>query len=109
MSSGTGKTILRSAAWRVSLWATLAFACGTLVIFVFLHRFVSHDIQQRSDAWLSGEVEVLRDVAGRTPKNTLYRRVVGEIAELASREVPNELHAVDYRTKRFGFLLANSA
>lgn len=91
MSSGTGKTILRSAAWRVSLWATLAFACGTLVIFVFLHRFVSHDIQQRSDAWLSGEVEVLRDVAGRTPKNTLYRRVVGEIAELASREVPNKL------------------
>ena len=91
MFSGTGKTIVRSAAWRVSLWATLAFACGTLVIFVFLHRFVSHDIQQRSDAWLSGEVGVLGDVAGRTPKDRLYRRVVGEIAELASREVPNKL------------------
>jgi signal transduction histidine kinase len=91
MFSGTGRAILRSAAWRISLWATLAFACGTLAIFVFLHRFVSHDIQQRSDAWLSGEVGVLGDVAGRTPKNALYRRVVGEIAELASREVPNKL------------------
>ena len=90
MSSETGKTMLQSAAWRISFWATLALACGTLVIFVFLHRFVSHDIQQRSDAWLSGEVGVLGDVAARTPKNSLYRRVVGEIAELASREVPNK-------------------
>jgi signal transduction histidine kinase len=91
MFSGTGKTMLRSAAWRISFWATLAFACGTLVIFVFLHRFVSHDIQQRSDDWLSGEVEVLGDVAERTPRDALYGRVVGEIAELASREVPNKL------------------
>jgi signal transduction histidine kinase len=90
MFSETGKAILRSAAWRVTFWATLALACGTLMIFVFLHRFVSHDIQQRSDDWLSGEVGVLGDVAGRTPKNALYRRVVGEIAELASREVPNK-------------------
>ncbi len=36
-----------------------------------------------------GEVGVLGDVAERTPKDRLYGRVVGEIAELASREVPN--------------------
>jgi hypothetical protein len=91
MFSETGKpAIMRSAAWRISLWATLAFAFGTMVIFVFLHRFVSHDIQQRSDAWLSGEVLVLGDVAGRTPKDHLYGRVVGEVAELASRELPNK-------------------
>ena len=48
-----------------------------------------NDIQRRSDAWLSGEVEVLGDVAERTPKDRLYSRVVGEVAELASREVPN--------------------
>ena len=95
MFSGTGKTTMRTAAWRVSLWATLAFACGTMVVFVFLHRFVSHDIQQRSDAWLSGEVGVLGDVAGRTPRDRLYRRVVGEVAELASREVPNKLWSPD--------------
>jgi signal transduction histidine kinase len=80
---------MHSAAWRISLWATLAFACGTMLVFVFLHRFVADDIQRRSDAWLSGEVEVLADVAERTPKNALYDRVVGEVAELAGKEVPN--------------------
>jgi len=32
---------------------------------------------------------VLGDVAQRTPKDALYSRVLGEGAELASREVPN--------------------
>lgn len=80
---------MHSAAWRISFLATIAFACGTLVIFIFLQQFVSNDIQRRSDAWLSGEVGVLGDVAGRVPKNALYGRVVREIAELAAREVPN--------------------
>ncbi len=91
MSSKTASPIMHSAAWRISLWATLAFACGTLLVFVFLHRFVADDIQRRSDAWLSGEVEVLGDVAERTPKDALYDRVVGEVAELAGKEVPNKL------------------
>lgn len=90
MSSKTGKPPMRSAAWRISLWATLAFACGTMVVFVFLQSFVAGDIQRRSDAWLSGEVEVLGDVAERTPKDALYDAVVGEVAELAAREVPNK-------------------
>ncbi len=89
MFSKTAKPVLHSAAWRISLWATLAFACGTMLVFVFLHRFVAGDIQRRSDAWLSGEVEVLGDVAERTPKDALYDRVVGEVAELAGKEVPN--------------------
>ena len=79
---------MRSAAWRISCWATVAFACGTLLAFVFLHRFVASYIQRRTDAWLSGEVGVLADVAGRTQKDRLYRRVLGEVAELAAREVP---------------------
>ncbi len=91
MSSKTVKPVMRSAAWRISLWATLAFACGTMLVFIFLHRFVADDIQRRSDQWLSGEVEVLGDVAERTPKNALYDRVVGEVAELAGKEVPNKL------------------
>ena len=89
MSSKAPNPLIRSAAWRISLWASLAFALGTMLVFAMLHRFVSDDIQRRSDAWLSGEVEVLGDVAERTPKDRLYRRVVGEVAELASREVPN--------------------
>jgi signal transduction histidine kinase len=91
MSSKTDRPKIRSAAWRISLWATLAFACGTMLVFAGLHRFVADDIQRRSDAWLSGEVEVLGDVAERTPKDALYGRVVGEVAELAGREVPNRL------------------
>src|SRR5579864_7206720 len=91
MSSTTGKAPMRSAAWRISLWATLAFACGALVVFVFVRSFVASDIQRRSDAWLSGEVEVLGDVAERTPRGALYGRVVGEVAELASKEVPNRV------------------
>src|ERR1019366_8382613 len=81
---------VRSAAWRISLWGTAAFAFGTMIVFVFLHNFVADDIRQRSDAWLSGEVEVLGDVAERTPKDALYDRVVKEVAELASKEVPNK-------------------
>ena len=81
--------ISRSAAWRVSLWATLAFAVGTLLVFFMMHRFVADDIQRRSDAWLTGEVGVLSDVAKRTPKDRVSGRVVREVAELASREVPN--------------------
>lgn len=80
---------MRSAAWRISLWAALAFACGAVVVFYLLQQFVAGDIQRRSDAWLSGEVEVLGDVAERTPKDALYDRVVGEVAELASKEVPD--------------------
>ena len=86
----TAKPTMRSAAWRISLWATLAFACGTMVVFIFLHRFVASDIQRRTNAWLAGEAGVLSDVAARTPRGVLYRRVVGEVAELASREVPHK-------------------
>jgi signal transduction histidine kinase len=95
MSLETDSAGVRSAAWRISLWATLAFAIGTLVVFMFLHQFISADIQRRSDAWLSGEVEVLSDVAERTPKDALYSRVVGEVAELASREVPDRQRGDD--------------
>jgi signal transduction histidine kinase len=60
-----------------------------MLAFIFLHRFVASDIQRRSDAWLMGEVEVLGDVAEQTPMNALHDRVVEEVAELASKEVPN--------------------
>lgn len=93
MSSKTGKLRVRSAAWRISLWATVAFACGTLILFIYVQHFVASNIQQRSDAWLAGEVETLSDVAEQTPKNALYGRVVGEVAELATREVPHALRS----------------
>ena len=41
MYSRTGKPLARSAAWRISLWGALAFACGSMVVFMFLHGFVA--------------------------------------------------------------------
>ncbi|MHB1020846.1 MAG: sensor histidine kinase [Acidobacteriaceae bacterium] len=104
MSSRIDKPKLRSAAWRISLWAILAFACGSTLVFVFLQRFIAQDIQRRTDAWLSGEIEVLGDVAERTPKDALYGRVVKEIAELASKEVPNRLRTSTVRNDSVFFL-----
>src|ERR1035441_7213912 len=89
MYSETNSSAAHTAAWRISIWSTLAFAVGTIIVFLFLHQFVSHEIQRRTDSWLSGEVEVLGDVAERTPKGALYDRIVDEIAELATKEVPN--------------------
>jgi signal transduction histidine kinase len=106
MSSKTANPVMHSAAWRISLWATLAFAIGTMLVFAMLHRFVANDIQRRSDAWLSGEVEVLGDVAGRTPKDRLYGRVVREVAELASREVPDKLRSNSNENDSVFFLQA---
>jgi signal transduction histidine kinase len=90
------------------LWATLAFAVGTTVVFVFLQSFVADDIQRRTDAWLSGEVEVLGDVAEHTPKDDLYDRVVGEVAELASREVPNKIASESVPDNAVFFLQAGA-
>jgi signal transduction histidine kinase len=106
MSSKTVNPIMHSAAWRISLWATLAFAIGTMLVFTMLHRFVANDIQRRSDAWLSGEVAVLGDVAVRTPKDRLYGRVVREVAELASREVPDKLRSNSNENDSVFFLQA---
>ena len=89
MSSKTAKTPIRSAAWRISLWATLAFAVGTLLAFMLLNRFVANDIQRRTDTWITGELGTLGDVAEHTPKDALYNLFVGEVAELAEHEVPN--------------------
>jgi signal transduction histidine kinase len=104
MSSATSNTRGKTAAWRISLWSTMAFALGTVILFVFLHSFVSHEIQRRSDSWLTGEVGTLGDVAERTPKGALYDRIVEEVAELASKEVPHE-HELEGNTSQPVFFL----
>ena len=93
MYFGISKSEGHTAAWRISFWSTIAFAVGSVILFLFLQRFASHEIQRRTDAWLSGEVGTLGDVAERTPKNAIYDRIVEEVAELATKEVPLELQA----------------
>jgi methyl-accepting chemotaxis protein len=104
MSSETPKRVAWSAAWRISLWGTLVFSIGTLVVFVFLHRFVANDIHHRNDAWLWGEVSLLGDVAERTPNDALYGQVVGEIAELVREEVPNKKRSLSNANDHVFFL-----
>src|ERR1700680_4400553 len=90
MSSKTPDGGRRTAAWRLSIWTTSAFAVGTALAFVIIYFLVADSIRQRTDAWLSGEAEVLADVAMNTPQDSLYSRIVDEVAELATREVPDE-------------------
>src|SRR5580704_10182284 len=104
MSFAMPRRVAWSAAWRISLWGTLAFSIGTLIVFVFLHRFVASDIQRRNDAWLWGEVSLLGDVAERTPKDALYGQVVGEIAELVREEVPNKKRSLSNANDHVFFL-----
>ena len=76
-----------SAAWRIAIWPTAAFALGSAVAIAIMYLLIARDIQERSDAWLSGEAGTLADVSARTPRDALYHRLVGEVAELAAREV----------------------
>lgn len=76
-----------SAAWRIAGWPTVAFALGSALAFAFIYLLIAGDIRQRSDEWLSGEAETLADVSANTPRDSLYERLVQEVAELASHEV----------------------
>ena len=77
-----------SAAWRIAIWPTVVFALGSAIAFSAMYLLIAKDIRARSDAWLSGEAEVLADVSANTPRDAVYDRLVEEVAELASREVP---------------------
>lgn len=94
----------RSAAWRITLWGGIAFAIGTAIAFWILQSFLAHDLQNRADSWLTGELGVLADVAERTPANRLHDAVVGEIAELASREAPHDDTSTEAVTQGVLFL-----
>lgn len=89
MSLRTNKSY-GTAAWRIASWATLAFAVGMALVCAYFYTIVLNSLRERGDRWLSGEVEVLAEVAQKTPKNNLYDRIVGEVAELASTEVPHD-------------------
>jgi signal transduction histidine kinase len=81
-----------TAAWRISVWTTLAFAVGTAIAFFILYRLVAEGVRQHVDAWLTGEAEVLAQVSADTPRDNVYDRIVEEVAELATQEVPKEVN-----------------
>ena len=102
------KKLGATAAWRISIWTTLAFALGTAVAFSIVYFLVAQGIRERSDTWLTGEAEVLAHVSADTPKDHLYHRVVGEVAELATQEVPDERNAQGERLNSVFFLAIDS-
>ncbi len=97
-----------TAALRISLWTTLAFALGTAVAFVIVYFLVAQGIRERSDTWLTGETEVLAQVLADTPRDRLYQRMVREVAELATQEVPDERNARGERLNSVFFLATDS-
>jgi signal transduction histidine kinase len=104
MFSKMPKHLRATAAWRISIWTTLAFALGTAVAFSIVYFLVAQGIRERSDTWLSGEAEVLAQVSADTPRDHLYKRIVGEVAELATQEVPDERNALGERLNSVFFL-----
>ena len=80
----------QTAAWRLSIWTTIAFAIGSALAFGIVYYLVSLGIRERSDQWLSGEAETLAEVSQTTPRDGLYQRVMEETAENAAREIPGE-------------------
>src|SRR5579863_2538337 len=87
------KNLRTTAAWRISIWTTLAFALGTAGAFSIVYLVVAQGLRERSDTWLSGEAEVLAQVSVDTPSDHLYNRIVREVAELATQEVPDQRNA----------------
>ncbi len=72
--------------------------------FSIVYFLVAQGIRERGDTWLSGEAEVLAQVSADTPRDHLYKRIVGEVAELATQEVPDERDARGGRLNSVFFL-----
>src|ERR1700692_3666501 len=101
------RNLRSTAAWRISIWTTLAFALGTAGAFSIVYLLVAQGLRERSDTWLSGEADVLAQVSADTPSDHLYNRIVREVAELATQEVPNEHNARGERLNSVFFLASD--
>ena len=87
MLNRVGRSFYRTAAWRLALRSTVVFAVGCAAVFIVMYLLVARTVRERSDSWLLGESETLKQVALNTPRDALYDRIVEEVAELASQEV----------------------
>ena len=62
----------------MSAKTTVAFAVGSAIAFAIMYSMAAREIQHRSDAWLSGEADVLADISINTPRDALNDRIVEE-------------------------------
>jgi signal transduction histidine kinase len=110
MFSRISGSFYRTAAWRLALRSTIVFPVGSAAVFALMYGLVASAVRQRGDAWLIGESETLKQVALTTPRDHVYRRIVGEVAELATQEFaydqsgdPSDANTVFYlQTNRSG-------
>lgn len=101
------RNLRTTAAWRISIWTTVAFALGTAGAFFIVYLFVAQGLRERTDTWLSGEAETLAQVSVDTPSDHLYTRIVREVAELATQEVPDERNSRGERLNSVFFLVTD--
>ena len=95
MFSRISSSFYRTAAWRLALRSTIVFAGSSALVFFFMYSLVARTIRERTDSWLIGESETLKQVALTTPKDAVYGRIVGEVAELATQEAAFNSHDDD--------------
>lgn len=76
--------------------------------FFIVYLMVAQEVRARSDAWLTGEAQVLGRVAQNTPRDNLYDQIMQEVAELAMREVPDERSSRGERLNSVFFLRVDS-
>lgn len=82
----------------MALQSTLVFAAASAAIFVLMYFVVAGAVRERSDSWLIGESEVLKQVALATSRDALYEKIVEEVAELATEELAYD--ATGHRTQQ---------
>jgi signal transduction histidine kinase len=96
MSLRIPRGVQSTAAWRISIWTTLAFALGSAIAFAIVYTLVAEDAQARRDVWLTGEARTLAQVAAKLPRDASYAARMKEIAEFATSDVLQE-HASHLR------------
>jgi signal transduction histidine kinase len=107
MFSRISESFYRTAAWRLGLRSTLVFAAGSAAVFLGMYAMVAQSVRERSDAWLIGESETLKQVAMTTPKDSLYNRIVEEVAELASQEMAYDSKGNHHTDQNTVFFIEN--
>jgi signal transduction histidine kinase len=87
MFSRISGSFYHTAAWRLALRSTIVFAVSSAAVFLLMYGQVASAVRERGDSWLIGESETLKQVALTTPRDTLYGRILEEVAELATQEL----------------------